>query len=254
MALSSAAGSSHAHVLDQRHQRHEGVGVGGDAAERGPVGVHAVVGVRAGDADLLARLADRTPVGAGELGGGVHRVRAAARGEEHLGARHRGQRRDPAGQVQRWLVGVVLEHLVGGELAHLRGRGVGQLGAAMPDVAVPEAGQGVQVRAALGVDDVRALTADDRDGMAGQAGHVGERIPERVRARVISLYRPHRPSSSQSRQTWTTYRARAGAPAWGRGSGQASVARPAAASPCGRAGCGQPMDLAPSSDSRMMSA
>ena len=182
------------HVLDERHQRQERVGVGGDAAERGAVGVHPVVGVRPGDADLLAGPAHRAPVGARELGRGVHRVRSAAGGEEDLGARQRDQVRDPAGELLGGRVGEGLEHLVGGEPAHLLRRGVGELAPAVPDVAVPEAGEGVQVGTPVRVEDPGAFTPGDRHGVPGQAGHVREPVPQRWLACGITRSWHHRAS------------------------------------------------------------
>ncbi len=85
------------HVLDQLAVARR---VGGDAGERGPGRVHAVVGLLAPDQDRAVGLADELPVAARHLRGGVDRIRAAA-GEEHLRARRSAPSRRPARPAPR---------------------------------------------------------------------------------------------------------------------------------------------------------
>src|SRR4029077_17249566 len=144
-----------------------------------------------------------------------------------------------AGELLGGRVGEGLEYLVGGELAHLLRRGVGELAPAVPDVAVPEAGEGVQVGTPVRVEDPGAVTPGDRDGVPGQAGHVREPVPQRWLAWGITRSWHHRASfhaggSHVNLPAIPCQRGaqRPGAPSWP----------------------GQPMVLAPSRDSRMMSA
>ena len=68
------------------------------------VRVHAVVAVLAADEDLLVGLADRGPVAARDLAGGVDRVGAAAGREEDRGVGHRRDRGDARGELLGRLV------------------------------------------------------------------------------------------------------------------------------------------------------
>src|SRR4029077_20773182 len=106
-----------------------------------------------------------------------------------------------AGELLGGRVGEGLEYLVGGELAHLLRRGVGELAPAVPDVAVPEAGEGVQVGTPVRVEDPGAVTPGDRDGVPGQAGHVREPVPQRWLACGITRSWHHRASFPRWRQS-----------------------------------------------------
>ncbi len=101
----------------------------------------------------LARLADRAPVGTGELARRVDRVRSAAGSEDHFRAGNRHQFGDALAQRFGALIGVELEGLKGRQLAHLSRRRVAKLGAAIADVAIPQAGQRIEVCPAGGIDD-----------------------------------------------------------------------------------------------------
>ena len=68
--------------------------------------------------------------------------------------------------------------MVGGELAHLPRRRVGQPGAAVPDVAEPERAGRVDVLAPGVVSHDGALAAHDRHGVLADGAHVCERVPE----------------------------------------------------------------------------
>ena len=131
MSFASAAASSHGTCSTLPTSCTEWLGVGRDPAERGAVGVHAVVGVRPADDHLLVWPPHGTPVRAAELGGGVDRVRAAARREEHLRARDRRECRDALRQRLGGRVRENLERLERGELVHLRRDRVAELDAAV---------------------------------------------------------------------------------------------------------------------------
>jgi hypothetical protein len=144
-----------------------------------------VVGVRARDDELPVRLAHRTPVRPAQLGRGVDGVGAAAGGEEHLGVPDRYQSGDALGECLGGPVGEHVEGLVAGDLPHLRGRRVGEFGAAVADVAVPEAGDRIEVGAAGVVMQRRGLAAHDRDRVTRGRGHVRETVPQHRPRRVI---------------------------------------------------------------------
>ena len=65
------------------------------------------------------------------------------------------------------------------DLAHLRRRGIGQLGAAVADIDVPEPGEGVDVALAVGVpeEDIFAAHHDQR-AVVAQRAQVRDRVEE----------------------------------------------------------------------------
>ena len=75
-------------------------------------------------------------------------------------------------------VGEVLEHVPGGELAHLLRGGVRDLGSPVSHVAVPEAARRVDVAPCRRGRDGGALGPGDDDLVARQRPHVGERLPQ----------------------------------------------------------------------------
>jgi hypothetical protein len=165
-------------VLNEGNERLKWLGERRNAADGRAVGVHAVVGVRSTHDDLLAGPADRAPVCAYQLRRGVDGIGSTARSEEDLGVCDRHERRDTLGQHFGRLVGKPLVGLVGRKLAHL-GRGcLRDLGAAVTDIDVPEASDGIQIRAAGTVIYRRALAPDDRHDVARRGGHVRERVPQ----------------------------------------------------------------------------
>ena len=177
------------------------VAEGGDARERGAVGVHAVVRARSSDEDPAPRLALDVPVAAGELRGGVDRIRAAGR-EEDDGIRDRRRRGEALGEPDGRLHCVRPERGVRGEALHLVPGRVGDLGAAMPDRAVPEPGRRIDVAAPRDVLDEDALARAQEDLGIRHRMHVRERVPQpRAHRVVIRIVHPpgRRPSRSGGR-------------------------------------------------------
>ena len=76
------------------------------------------------------------------------------------------------------------------QLPHLRRGRVGDLGAAVADVRVPEAAGRVDVAVALVVPEVAALAALEDELAGGLHGvHVGDGVPEMRHAITLSRYR-----------------------------------------------------------------
>ncbi len=149
---------------------------GRDAGQARAETVHAVVRVLAADDDPLLGVPERVPVAAGELRGGVDAVRAT-RAEEDGGVLHRGERRQPVGQLEGGRRGEGPEVRVGGKRRELLGRRVGDLRPAMADVAVPEPRRGVEVAAPIGILDPGPGAAHQDQLMVLDLVHVGERVP-----------------------------------------------------------------------------
>ena len=126
---------------------------------------------------------EHLPVEAGELRRCVDRVAAAAR-EEDLRVLERRTLGDRLGQLERGRRGGVAEDRPSLELLDLPRDGIGDLGAAVPDVAVPEACRAVEIAVAVLVVEPDALAAGDHQLVVAHHRHVGERMPE---ARVGSL-------------------------------------------------------------------
>ena len=120
--------------------------VGRDPRERGPRGVHPVVGLLPADQDRAVRLAEELPVVTGHLGRGVDRVGSAAR-EEHLGVGNGGDRGHPVGELEGHRNHDVAEGGVGRQLRHLRRGRLADLAPAPADVAVPEGRGRIEVAA-----------------------------------------------------------------------------------------------------------
>src|SRR5262249_53046872 len=116
------------------------------------------------------------PVPADELGRGIDRTRAAAR-EEDDAVLDRCERGHALGEREGGPVREVAEAAAGRELPDLRGRGLGQLGAAVADVAVPERARRVEVALVRGVEEPGALAALEHDLVPRDLAHVGERVP-----------------------------------------------------------------------------
>ena len=165
------------HPERRGHQRLELGLEAGQAGDRQGALRGAVVGDRAADHLVLHGLAGQLEVVLRELPGRLHGLAAAA-GEEHPVEVAGGVVRDPLGELDGVGVGVGPEREEG-QLAGLPGGGLGQLRAAVPELAGEQPGQCVEVAAALGVVHVGALTADD-DRHVGVvvARHPGEVHPE----------------------------------------------------------------------------
>ena len=98
--------------------------------------------------------------------------------EEDARVVDRGEVGEAVGQLASAGVVERAEGAVGGELAHLRGGGVGELLAAVADVDVPQARGAVEVAAAVLVGHMDAVAADERELGRADRVHVGERMPE----------------------------------------------------------------------------
>ena len=122
-----------------------------------------VIGLRAGNHLHLVRPAGGLPVEARRLERRFVRLRAARREEHGLEAVGR-QADQPVSQCDRRDVRSADVARAEGQLAHLFGRGVGQLLAPVADVDVPQAGQAVDVLAAVDViaDGTAPTRPDDR--------------------------------------------------------------------------------------------
>ncbi len=137
----------------------------------------AVVGHRAADDLVLHRLAGELEVVLRELPRGLDGLAAAA-GEEDPVEVAGSVVRDPLGELdgRRVRVGPQGEE---GQLRGLLGGRLGQLGAAVADLADEQPGEGVEVLAALRVPDVGAVALDDdRHVAVVVAGHPREVHPQ----------------------------------------------------------------------------
>ena len=139
----------------------------------------AVVGDGPADDLVLGRLAGQLEVVLGQLPGGLDRL-AAAGGEEDPVEAARGVAGDPLGELDRGRVRVGPQRHER-ELSRLLRGGVGQLGAAVAQLAHEEAGQRVEVLLALRVPDVGALAPHDD----GDVGLVVGRVPGEVHPEVV---------------------------------------------------------------------
>jgi len=156
----------HAERLERRPARR-------DPRERQRPQRGAVVGDPARDGLAPLRLAARRVVLAGELPRRLHRLRAA-RGEEHALQPGRRELGDPRRQLDRARVrdGPVRRER---QLAHLRVRDAAELvPVGVAEVRAVQAGQPVDVAAALGVVDVAAVPARDHQRAVLELRHVGE--------------------------------------------------------------------------------
>ena len=102
------------------------------------------------DYDLLLGLAYRVPVAPDHLCRGVNSIRTVA-GKEDPTVWYRRKLRDALAELFGRLVGVESEGRVGRQLSHLASGGFGYVLPTVADVAVPEAGGGVQVASAVPV-------------------------------------------------------------------------------------------------------
>jgi hypothetical protein len=119
----------------------------------------------AGDLEVLAGKLPRRLDGLG-----------AAGGEEDAIAVARGESGQPVGQLHGHRMGVAPYREVG-QGGGLSGRGLGQLGAAVADLAGEQPGQPVEVALAVLVVDVDALSSHDDRNLIG-VRHAGEVHPQ----------------------------------------------------------------------------
>ena len=144
----------------------------------------AVVGDVTAEHLVPLRLAGQLEVLLGQLPGRLHGLGAAG-GEEDPVEVARGQFGEPIGQLDGPRVRVGPEREVG-QLRRLLPRGVGDLGAAVPDLADEQPGQAVQVAPAVVVEDIRPGPAHDHGDVAvGVGRHPGEVHPEVAFGRVL---------------------------------------------------------------------
>ena len=160
------------------HRAHPGL-VGGDSPDRRAEPVGPVVALGAADDVGALGITDGLEVAPGQLGRGVDRV-ATAEVEKYPRAVHDlfAVGGKAVGELECRAVGEGAEGLVGGQLRHLGGYGVGNLLAAVAGVDAPQAGGAVEVFVALGVPDPGTLSPLDDQLVAGNLRHVGERVPE----------------------------------------------------------------------------
>ena len=143
------------HPERRGHQRLERLLHPGDAGDGERALRGAVVGDRAADDLVLARLAGELEVVLGQLPGRLDRL-AAAGGEEDAVEVAGGVVRHPLGQLDRAGVGVGPQRVEGQRRGLLRG-GLGQLLATVADLGDEQPGEAVEVAPALGVPDVGAV-------------------------------------------------------------------------------------------------
>ena len=131
----------------------------GEAGDRQRPHGGPVVGDVAADHLQPIGLTGHPEVLAGQLPRRLYRLGSSG-GEEDPVAVAGGQLGQPVGQLHGHRVGVAPDREVG-EGAGLAGGGLGQLGAAVADLAGEQPGQAVEVALAVLVVDPDALTADD---------------------------------------------------------------------------------------------
>ena len=122
-------------------------------------------------------LADERPVAPSDLRGRVDGL-AAARSEEHRSVLDGREVGDAARELERRLVRVVAEDVMGGERPQLRPDGVRDLDPAVTDVREPEARGGIEVLVPVDVPDAGALSAREDELVPVDLAHRGEGVPE----------------------------------------------------------------------------
>ena len=176
-------------VHEAGHARLEHLPVGGHAGGAHRLQRHAVVGVLARDDLHLVRLALGLPVEARRLERRLVGLGAAGREEDAL---HVAGELDQLGGQRdgRDAGGADVAREVG-ELLHLGRRGVGQLGAAVTDVDVPQAREPVDHLVAADVLDHRAAAADVDDRL-GVVDRMVERMDQVILVGLDQLGGGHR--------------------------------------------------------------
>ncbi len=164
-------------LRDVADERPVALAHGRDAGERCAVRVRPVVREAPRDDHGALWLALERPVAPDDLGGGVDGL-AAAGAEEDGGVLDRGEVGDPLCEVECRAVRVVAEDVVRRQRAELLGDGVGDLDAAMADVAEPETGRRVEVLVPVGVPDPAPLAAGEDELVPVDLSHRRKRMPE----------------------------------------------------------------------------
>jgi hypothetical protein len=136
-----------------------------------------VVRLRTRDQHRALRLPAQPPVAARDLAGGLDGV-GSARCQEDGGVVERSDRGEAVGQLERRAVGVGAERRIRGQVTHLGGGDVGELGAPVSDVAVPQACGRVEVAPALLVLEPGAVAADEHELAPRHPRHIGEGMPQ----------------------------------------------------------------------------
>ena len=146
------------------------------AQREGTDGV-AVVGVAQGQIAGAALDAEVDPVLEGDLQGLLDR-RGAVGGEEEVGGVHRDHGGQGLGQLHHHPVAVAEQGGVGDQVELTAERGV-ELGDAVAEGGDPERGDGVEITAAVDVDQLPALAVvDDDRGVVAVGRHLGEAVPD----------------------------------------------------------------------------
>ena len=171
------------HLHDVRHEGTPPGAVRRDALGARPAEVGAVVPAVAADDERALGMAGEDVCGPGQLHRRVDGL-GARPAEEHAGVGDRGEGDQPFGELVGREVAERFEARVRGDRRQLRGDGLGDLGATVPRRAVPQAGHGVDVLAAVAVpDEGPGAALDDRErrrrrlgegmqeGGQGGAGH-----------------------------------------------------------------------------------
>jgi hypothetical protein len=127
--------------------------------------------------DEINRLADERPVAPGDLRSRVDGL-AAARSEEHCSVLDGREVCHPARELERRLVRMVAEDVMGRECPQLRPDGVRDLDPAVTDVREPEARGGIEVLVPVDVPDAGAFPAREDELVPVDLAHRGERVPE----------------------------------------------------------------------------
>src|SRR5919199_1903944 len=123
-----------------------------------------------------------SPMNAATLSGPSRPISSASASTESYATR------DALAELFGRLVSVEPKGRVGGQLSHLVCGSIGYLLPPVADVAVPEAGGGVQVAPTVPVENLTPLAANDYHLVrAGHVCHVGESMPE---ARLLSIRPP----------------------------------------------------------------
>jgi hypothetical protein len=140
---------------------------------------------------VLVGLADPLEVRPGQLPRRLDSLRAARREEDPVEVARR-ERGDPLGKLDRGRVRVRPQREER-QLGRLLGGGLGKLGPAVAGVHHEEAGEAVEVAAALGVPHVGTFAADDRGHLAiavtGQAREMHPEVIGRVTHATITAHR-----------------------------------------------------------------
>jgi hypothetical protein len=163
------------HLHHIGHERAEILAVRRDALRAGAAVGDPVVSASARDDELALCLTSLNVGDAGQLHGRVDGLGPRA-AEEHPGVVHGGDVAQFVGQLLGRFVGERVEAAVRAQLGGLGADGLGHLGPAVADGAVPQAGHAVDQLVAVCVPQQCAVAA--HDAHEGLPGGLGERMQE----------------------------------------------------------------------------